>query len=119
DAEEPAAPRSRRARGAKPQAEIPAFASAEERSAWLDERREEAVRKVQRQSNCGYCHEQTGLESPASAWRIVAPDSPERWLPRSHFSHAAHGMLACGECDAAQTSTKTSDVLLPGIDSCR
>jgi len=45
---------------------------------------------------------------------------PERWLPYSVFDHKAHTMLQCVAChEAAPRSERTTDVLLPGIASCR
>ena len=50
---------------------------------------------------------------------IPEPAVPERWMPRSEFSHRAHRALACGSCHAnALTSEATSDVLLPGQQLC-
>jgi hypothetical protein len=49
---------------------------------------------------------------------------PIRWLPNSMFNHAPHNDLikrqGCTACHAgAEKSERTSDVLLPGINSCR
>lgn len=62
-----------------------------------------------------------------AAFRLVAKTAvPTRWLPHNRFDHAPHfglpqlkekGCLACHE--AASTSVKTSDVLLPGLASCQ
>lgn len=54
------------------------------------------------------------------------PVIPNRWFPHSRFSHGPHLGLpqlkekACLAChEAAPQSTKTRDVLMPGIASCR
>jgi hypothetical protein len=43
-----------------------------------------------------------------------------RWLPHSKFDHEAHTGFACVSCHAkATTSTESSDVLIPGIATCK
>jgi hypothetical protein len=66
---------------------------------------------------CGYCHTLEGDE-PSSV-DVVPPAIPARWLPHSRFDHAAHRPLACTECHGGATaSEKTTDVLLPKLDTC-
>ena len=50
---------------------------------------------------------------------LVPTRIPERWLPHSRFDHRAHRSLACAECHKAPESTRTSDVLLPSVTTCR
>ncbi len=51
---------------------------------------------------------------------VVAPTHiPARWLPHSRFNHRAHRELTCTECHKAADSTKTADVLLPAVATCR
>jgi len=43
-----------------------------------------------------------------------------RWMPHAKFDHAAHTGFTCVSCHAkALTSTESSDVLLPGIETCK
>ena len=43
-----------------------------------------------------------------------------RWMPHSNFDHEAHRPFTCLSCHAkALTSTESSEVLLPGIETCR
>jgi len=45
---------------------------------------------------------------------------PSRWMKHAFFDHTAHQMLICAECHTrATTSQKSSDVMIPGIDTCR
>ncbi len=97
--------------------EIPAFATVEARQEWIADRRGAAVAKLQ--ASCAYCHVSQASEAAPAAWVIASPAIPDRWLDRSHYSHAAHSMLSCDQCHDARTSSATSDILLPGIDSCR
>jgi len=41
-------------------------------------------------------------------------------MKHAFFDHTAHQMLICAECHTrATTSQKSSDVMIPGIDTCR
>jgi hypothetical protein len=43
-----------------------------------------------------------------------------RWLPHATFDHEAHQMLECVSCHTkANASRETSDVLIPGIQTCQ
>lgn len=51
---------------------------------------------------------------------VVKTAIPERWLPYSDFDHKAHTVLTCVAChEAAPSSERTQDVLLPSVKSCR
>jgi hypothetical protein len=57
-----------------------------------------------------------GKEPP----QIAAANSTLRWLPHSKFDHAAHTGFTCVSCHAkATSSTESSDVLIPGIATCK
>lgn len=98
---------------------VPAFANREEASHWLDAQRERFL--SQAQTGCAYCHTGvTPVESPTGAFRVEPPRIPGAWLGRAQFSHQSHEMLGCLQCHTqASTSVATSDVMLPGIASCR
>jgi hypothetical protein len=41
-------------------------------------------------------------------------------MPHANFDHSQHGLVDCASCHAAATtSQQSSDVLLPGIATCR
>jgi hypothetical protein len=43
-----------------------------------------------------------------------------RWMPHAKFDHGAHEGFTCVNCHAkAVTSTQSSDILLPGIETCK
>jgi hypothetical protein len=50
---------------------------------------------------------------------VAATGIPPRWLPHSRFDHRAHRFLACAECHNAPESTRTTDVLMPSVTTCR
>ena len=51
----------------------------------------------------------------------VAPaNTTLRWMPHAKFDHGAHDGFTCVSCHAkALTSTEASDILLPGIETCK
>jgi hypothetical protein len=67
---------------------------------------------------CGECHQYDGLGA-AIPKRIVSPALPEIWFAHAKFNHAAHRAVECTQCHTnAGTSEKSSDVLVPDIDTC-
>jgi FHA domain-containing protein len=100
---------------------------------WVNGMVEEAERLLMgppgsetRKGKCVLCHmldRPNGASQSASRMlfpMIVKTAMPERWLPYSVFDHKAHTILKCVAChEAAPHSEQTTDVLLPGIASCR
>lgn len=77
---------------------------------------------------CRVCHQPVRREGPGKAgspgeslpqWDIPAVAPPHAWMPAARFGHAAHRSETCSSCHGAETSTKASDVLMPGIGQCR
>jgi hypothetical protein len=52
---------------------------------------------------------------------LVRPANiPTRWMQHAKFDHESHRPFTCLSCHAkALTSTESSDILLPGIETCR
>jgi predicted CXXCH cytochrome family protein len=80
-------------------------------------------------SGCVTCHEVAAEpERPfLERWKVRAVRIVDDWYPYSRFDHIAHltrsearldGEAACTSCHAAQTSTASEDVLMPGLDNC-
>ncbi len=82
---------------------------------WVEERVSRAKNALFVSSaGCKYCHEMEGDK------KIVPPAMPERWYHHSKFNHFIHRFSDCAECHAqANTSEKTSDLILPGINNCK
>jgi hypothetical protein len=68
---------------------------------------------------CKQCH--TVLSSEGDVLPKIAPSNfTSRYMPHANFDHSQHGLLDCASCHgAALTSQQSSDVLLPGIATCR
>lgn len=81
---------------------------------WIEDSVAEAERYLV-SSRCAECHR---LEAAAP---IVAPPSiPSRWLEHARFDHESHRAQECTSCHGGvPSSTRTADVHVPGIASCR
>lgn len=69
---------------------------------------------------CSVCHEvQRG--KAASTWTVTPVTLRAIWMPKARFSHAAHAtsLTPCKTCHAAASSKRSTDMLMPGIDTCR
>jgi predicted CXXCH cytochrome family protein len=88
--------------------------------AWVEKHltKTEAV-LFDRAGGCRFCHTETEGPRQQGLPDYLPARIRERWYEHSVFSHEAHRMAACTECHAAAASEKTSDVLLPVIDTCR
>lgn len=98
---------------------------------WVRWQVEEAERLLWRKT-CKQCHtlqldgSASGNDSPArNPFGAMIPvvaraNVPVVWMTHARFSHDSHRMLDCASCHAqATTSTKTQDILLPGIETCQ
>lgn len=70
---------------------------------------------------CQKCH--TTIDSGANSGmpRMQPVKLTNRYLPKAQFSHAQHmaGNTDCVDCHRAETSSHSSDVLMPSITVCR
>jgi hypothetical protein len=68
---------------------------------------------------CKECHAisfQSGSTLPA----IAKAQITRRWLTKGNFDHQAHLEIKCDSCHSKARSSKlTSDVLIPGIETCQ
>jgi predicted CXXCH cytochrome family protein len=81
---------------------------------------EAAVRAAfSRGGACYDCHEVSAPPAGSLAYRIHPVAFPERYVRHGWFDHRAHAAQSCGSCHAAARSQSASDVLIPGIATCR
>jgi hypothetical protein len=85
---------------------------------WVAERATEDEQLLWRKT-CKQCH--TLLVGEGAALPKIAPSNiTARYMPHANFDHSQHGLVDCASCHAAATtSQQSSDVLLPGIATCR
>jgi len=82
-------------------------------SAWLDRVVKDSEAYLF-ERKCVYCHV-GGVGQTPQVGRVAAGPS----LPRSEFNHRAHRAVTCESCHTqARTSTQTSDVLIPKMQTC-
>ncbi|MFM9957408.1 MAG: cytochrome c3 family protein [Phycisphaerales bacterium] len=113
----------RRGRGgaaeAPKKAELQAFKSPDELDTFLIDQRDKVFKDLAKGTKCGYCHTVDKADTKGSPFVVKNPKIPDQWLTRSVFSHAAHAMVSCASCHAAEASTSAADINLPNLNSCR
>ena len=86
---------------------------------WVRQRTAEAQLLLWRKS-CLECHQLSFPNGPDTLPVVAKAAIPSRWLTHAKFEHEAHQMIDCVSChDKARQSRETSDVLIPGIRTCR
>jgi hypothetical protein len=85
---------------------------------WVIERVAEAEELLWRKT-CKQCH--TLMTSPSNPLpQAASANVATQWMPHAKFDHDAHRGFSCVGCHPkALTSTESSDILLPGIATCK
>jgi hypothetical protein len=71
---------------------------------------------------CRYCHipaDRPAAVRPGRLPEYLPTQMPTVWFTSARFDHRSHRMLGCAECHPAAESSRTTDVLLPHIDTCK
>lgn len=70
---------------------------------------------------CGECHavERSVDEAGRVDWEVAPALIQRRWMRKARFSHMPHEGMSCTGCHRATESTTATDVLMPGIETCR
>jgi predicted CXXCH cytochrome family protein len=85
---------------------------------WVGERTAEAEQLLWRKT-CKECHALVAGEGPAMP-KIAPSNITSRYFPHAEFDHSQHGLVDCVSCHAtAESSQQSSDLLVPGIATCR
>jgi hypothetical protein len=80
---------------------------------WIRRAMEDTQTLMWRKS-CIECH------TPSPANEIPKTQISAHWMTGAKFNHSPHQIVACTECHVGASSSKlTSDVLLPGIQTCQ
>lgn len=81
---------------------------------------EAAIRAVfSRGGACYDCHQVEAPPAGSLAYRIHPVAFPERYVRHGWFDHRAHAAQSCGSCHQAARSNAASDLLIPGLATCR
>jgi predicted CXXCH cytochrome family protein len=109
---QPAAPQ-RRAAGMP----APSAPQRETALAWVKQKTAAALDIVffDPKRGCGYCHV---VERGADTLKVEPVILRTRFLPQARFDHSKHAPLACTDCHEARHSETSSQVLVPGIETC-
>ncbi|MEO7247210.1 MAG: cytochrome C, partial [Novosphingobium sp.] len=65
---------------------------------------------------CGTCHSAEMRDGRLAVRRVTLQS---RYMDHAWFDHRTHRQSPCSECHAAAQSSSSSDLLLPGIKTCR
>jgi hypothetical protein len=85
---------------------------------WVSERTADADELLWRKT-CKQCH-RLDYDQGNSLPSVAPAAMRESWLPHAKFDHDAHRGFSCVSCHTkALTSTETSDILVPGIATCK
>lgn len=69
---------------------------------------------------CGTCHEVSKSgDDDKPDWHVQPVKLNTNFLPKARFDHARHETMGCQSCHQAETSSKSTDLLLPGIETCQ
>ena len=86
---------------------------------WVTERTAEAEELLWRKT-CKQCHALKMGDRQDHLPTVKPARTTVKWMPHAKFDHDAHRGFSCESChQKALTSTETSDVLLPGIVTCK
>lgn len=71
-------------------------------------------------TTCNECHYYDNVGRAGKDFRITPTQVPAIWFVHARFDHHAHRALDCLTCHVEATkSTKSTSVLLPGIETCK
>jgi hypothetical protein len=94
----------------------PPLPPARDAAEWISRRVSDTDQLLSRKT-CKECHALIPREPLPDVAKAAIP---ARWLTHAYFDHDAHQGVACTGCHArASSSHETSDVLIPGIQTCR
>jgi hypothetical protein len=86
---------------------------------WVIERTAEAEELLWRKT-CRQCHVLSFGLGREGLPLVAAAKTTMRWMPHAKFDHDAHRGFTCVSCHSkALTSTESSDILLPGNETCK
>lgn len=93
-------------------------------SRWVQEQSQNALTAMFEKSTavCKTCHDiekRKDTGGKQTRWQVRPVVTTDHWLPKSSFSHVQHKDAACASCHNAEASGSASDILIPGIETCR
>lgn len=86
---------------------------------YIESRVSEAALNLFERQTCTICHDVTRDDTQNIPWDVKPVKLTDEWFPMAEFSHDSHKNMQCGSCHEAENSHVATDVLMPGIGSCR
>jgi predicted CXXCH cytochrome family protein len=68
---------------------------------------------------CYDCHTVVAPPAGSDNWQVQKVHQTSRYMMKGWFDHAAHKTETCSSCHSAKQSGNASELLLPGIKTCR
>jgi len=91
-------------------------------SDWIEQKTMQTARQLLEDRVCVDCHviekvpEAVGIDR----WIVDPVRLTEEWMPMAKFDHKSHTTSTCVSCHKnAERSEKSSDIMMPGIETCR
>lgn len=85
---------------------------------WAEEKTLDILNGRFGKGQCGECH--SIIDDVATeTWTVEPVYVTEQWFPKSNFDHGSHSDVGCRTCHAVETSTSSTDVLMPAIETCQ
>jgi hypothetical protein len=86
---------------------------------WAESQAQKMAREIVEIRSCVTCHDITLAPNTVAGWNIDPVYASSRWFAMARFDHRKHRQSDCKTCHAATNSSLSTDVLMPGIDTCR
>jgi hypothetical protein len=92
--------------------------------AWARAKAQKVAQDLFEARVCIVCHEIVRKPGPGGEgdimWNVAPVHIAATWLPKASFDHDRHRTYKCSDChDKVAKSTKSSDVNIPDIETCR
>jgi hypothetical protein len=92
--------------------------------AWARAKAQKVAQDLFEARVCIVCHEIVKKTGPGgeddTMWDVAQVHIATAWLPKASFDHERHHTYKCSDChDKVAKSTKSSDVNIPDIETCR
>jgi len=65
---------------------------------------------------CKTCH---AVKAERDGWSVAPVKLQRLWMPQARFDHHTHAQAACVDCHDVRRSKRSTDVVMPTIQTCR
>ncbi len=87
---------------------------------WAEGKWREVAEKMFEYTTCASCHETRRVSDDPPAWEVMPVRIAARWMSKASFTHVKHRTMECADChEGSAESEQSTDVSMPGIESCR